>query len=444
MTKHKIQTFEELVAALTSNPDHLLGLEECSWLDFKESPYQLDTDKGKLDLAKDVSSFANADGGAIVLGVDTRRDDSLAIEVAETIKPIPSGLVVPDSIGKIVHDTVYPRVDVRVMRFAVPGTTGSIWVIHVPKTTPISFPHIVAKAILTPNGRPSQYFFSVYRRHEDRNAPFIPGEVWSWMNRAFNAPSIREAEDNKVGSSPKEDDSALDDDRAAVRSNVGESLYVLQIVPTAQSQEEIDRFYDGDPDSLQSALPKFRPLREHGFRFPVRRNTERSTDGSLRVAIQGHSSISVSRRGHVTAVASQELLTWATAKSAPTGQAWINPLALVEFTFETCRLWNDIVRPKIKALTAIKWRCGIEQVKGETQLMLPRKPLSGSAIVFGSSTFASSGADFLTDWKSVEAVDSGTLAFMILVEAYRWFGLGREFVPYSLNGRIEPELIARL
>lgn len=41
-----------------------LGLEECVWLDAKKSPYFLDQERHKNELAKDVSGFANTPQGA--------------------------------------------------------------------------------------------------------------------------------------------------------------------------------------------------------------------------------------------------------------------------------------------------------------------------------------------------------------------------------------------
>lgn len=54
--------------------DDLLGERERSWLDFKQSPYVLDGERGKSELAKDVTAVANSGGGCIVIGVRTRKD----------------------------------------------------------------------------------------------------------------------------------------------------------------------------------------------------------------------------------------------------------------------------------------------------------------------------------------------------------------------------------
>lgn len=42
----------------------LLGERERSWLDFKQSPYVLDEERGKSELAKDVTALTNSAGNA--------------------------------------------------------------------------------------------------------------------------------------------------------------------------------------------------------------------------------------------------------------------------------------------------------------------------------------------------------------------------------------------
>ena len=47
--------------------DALVGQKESSWIDFKRDGYPSKTDEGKLELAKDVASFANTSGGLIIM-----------------------------------------------------------------------------------------------------------------------------------------------------------------------------------------------------------------------------------------------------------------------------------------------------------------------------------------------------------------------------------------
>ena len=52
--------------------DRLVGEVENEWFDCKSQPYQLDAgDYAKRELAKDVTAFANAGGGYILIGFRT-------------------------------------------------------------------------------------------------------------------------------------------------------------------------------------------------------------------------------------------------------------------------------------------------------------------------------------------------------------------------------------
>ena len=51
--------------------DALIGEFESEWLECKSSPYQLEHDGQKLELAKDISGLANAEGGVLLLGFST-------------------------------------------------------------------------------------------------------------------------------------------------------------------------------------------------------------------------------------------------------------------------------------------------------------------------------------------------------------------------------------
>src|SRR5260370_41826673 len=92
----------------------LIGIAESVWLDAKECPYVLDTMKQKLEIAKDVSALANAVGGIIVLGFDTTRNPLTSGEHISEVRRFPICMVDPDRYRKIVHEYIYPPLDVVV------------------------------------------------------------------------------------------------------------------------------------------------------------------------------------------------------------------------------------------------------------------------------------------------------------------------------------------
>ena len=61
--------------------DELLGTGETRWLDFKTF-VDINKPKGRRDLAADIASFANSNGGALVVGVRTVQDPETSQEIA--------------------------------------------------------------------------------------------------------------------------------------------------------------------------------------------------------------------------------------------------------------------------------------------------------------------------------------------------------------------------
>src|SRR5262245_55612463 len=61
--------------------ERLVAFEEDDFLEAKgPRPYDLTTPKGRFELAKDVSAFANAGGGYLIIGVQHERMPTRSVE----------------------------------------------------------------------------------------------------------------------------------------------------------------------------------------------------------------------------------------------------------------------------------------------------------------------------------------------------------------------------
>jgi len=60
----------------------------------EREPYKLDEARWAGELAKDVAALANAEGGLIAVGLQTRRDNGN--DVIDVVKPVPATLVSAD------------------------------------------------------------------------------------------------------------------------------------------------------------------------------------------------------------------------------------------------------------------------------------------------------------------------------------------------------------
>ncbi|MFJ8590698.1 RNA-binding domain-containing protein [Streptomyces sp. NPDC093598] len=95
-------------AIVCGNPEALLGRKECKWLDVKSQPYKLGNYAADEELCKDVASFANLQGGLLVIGFSTvAKQDG---EIIETITPLLVTETNRDQYRKILRSRIKPYI----------------------------------------------------------------------------------------------------------------------------------------------------------------------------------------------------------------------------------------------------------------------------------------------------------------------------------------------
>lgn len=78
----------QIVTILKSGDfDELVGTVEDDHFECKAEPYRIEDEHQKFELAKDVSALANAQGGIILIGVQTERDSTRATDVISKVRP---------------------------------------------------------------------------------------------------------------------------------------------------------------------------------------------------------------------------------------------------------------------------------------------------------------------------------------------------------------------
>jgi hypothetical protein len=105
-------TVETIAAILTAgNLAGLQGLKEDQWFDAKRAPsYDLTTPGGRFELAKDVSSFANAEGGYIIIGLTTAEVPEEQTEQVNGFDLLAEDSFNGQAIQGVLAEYLYPRV----------------------------------------------------------------------------------------------------------------------------------------------------------------------------------------------------------------------------------------------------------------------------------------------------------------------------------------------
>lgn len=108
----------QLVSYLAAQQPHeIVGTPESEWVDSygvpPEGPYDLSTDKGKFELAKDITAFSNAGGGLLVCGLKAKKKQTELYEVAEKVTPFDKKVVDSTKYKDVITEYVRPLLKVK-------------------------------------------------------------------------------------------------------------------------------------------------------------------------------------------------------------------------------------------------------------------------------------------------------------------------------------------
>lgn len=151
----------------------LVGMIESVHLEAKSIPYDLDTPFGRFELAKDVVAFANAEGGHLIIGVVTEREESSQIDRLSGLRLLSPQAIDTDQLLGILRGHVYPfPSDLTIQHHsAVSSGTDGVYVIRVPRQPRDRGPFLVLKVVQ--DGAPLREIVVGYvERIGDSNEPF--------------------------------------------------------------------------------------------------------------------------------------------------------------------------------------------------------------------------------------------------------------------------------
>ena len=109
MNKFSIKELEKIINE--GNFDYLVGKIENNFFDCKKEIYDLKNNLVKRELAKDISSFANLNGGYILIGPQTKKSEYHFGDEIEKIKLVKQNLVNIDRYFDIAKEWIYPEIE---------------------------------------------------------------------------------------------------------------------------------------------------------------------------------------------------------------------------------------------------------------------------------------------------------------------------------------------
>jgi len=411
---------EDVLSALAEQrPDRLIDTYESAEIDFKSQPYQLDTDKGKWELSKDVAGLANLTGGVLVIGVRTVKTEGNFREVAKQLRPVPVAELNREKYHSIIRDQIRPAVDFDIAYYPDPGQGGKGYMtIHV-KPLPESERYALVRRMVTDEGQLVDSM-GVPVRDGDQTRWLSVDEVYRLLRdgQLASAPTRRETQATVIVETLNWDDAA---DRLVELKDWEDPLLIWQSRPQ-KSVDLLSRMWG--KDSISQALFDPHPIRPNGFNWYVLTQPKQFDGGAL--SSDGRRAIWVTPNGMVTAVATvnDEMLAWA-MQNRPGYPQRLNVLAVTELTLEYFRLVDE----RIVAGTETRYTHSIAMRKfaGDPPVVLPE----GLPNMVSSLSGRSTSQDTRYEFDQYIPANPERDAYDAMYRLYASFQLGPDRVPFA-------------
>lgn len=149
-------------------------IEESNTLDYKAAGALANTDRKKNELAKDVSAFANSNGGMIIYGIK-EYDDLGKSHLPEKLDPIQRDQISKEWLEQVISTRIQPKIE-KVEIFPITISESENTVVYVV---------VVSKSTTAHQASDNKY----YRRYNFQSEPMQDYEIRDVMNRT-SYPSI--------------------------------------------------------------------------------------------------------------------------------------------------------------------------------------------------------------------------------------------------------------
>ena len=173
--------------------DDLIGRAESATLEAKSQPLgHLDSDPAeRYELAKDVSALANGEGGHLVVGVQTERQDDRALDVLAHLALMPAEDFPRVRYEGVIKEHVYPRIQgLRVSFVVKAGESAGIGLVTVPKQHDDRKPFLIAR-VVDGDDVIKQIVFGLAQRVEDAAEPMTLAELHAAVRKGRDSIAVR-------------------------------------------------------------------------------------------------------------------------------------------------------------------------------------------------------------------------------------------------------------
>ena len=414
---------------------------ESDFFDCKREGYNLKHNSSKFELAKDVSAFANAAGGFILIGIETKKSGTSHCDEIVAIHPLEQNLCNPKQYIDIIAKWIYPKLkDIEAKWYPTKeNSKKGIFVIKIPVQPKIHKPFLISRTIQE-SGKLCEVLFGYSERKQENNDPktivelhqilrdglfykdyleFNFKELKMMVQKGMILPSVII---DKFSDIDKRIDAALN----AVRMNLKRAV-ILSAYP--DSPVNLETLFSSDSKSLKYNLENPPKIRERGFGLRTLDRARIIKGKFCRVTNRDRKVIDLYKDGALIAAlkADEDFLCWAMKGFI------INPVALVESIYNFVQLYELVISDMDKKPNNIYFRTDSHNfhLDNEKNYLAPGG-LNELGFIFADERRPAPDNSW-NDMLEIKTEDFkvASIAYEIVETLYIYFGIELEEIPYT-------------
>ncbi|MBI2177070.1 MAG: ATP-binding protein [Candidatus Tectomicrobia bacterium] len=429
--------------------ERLIGKIESESFDCKSSPYQLDNNNQKFEMAKDACAFANANGGIILIGARTRRSDVHSEDEIEALSPFPGDLINFERCLSIVDTQTFPRIEhIEAKWFPSSSNDGrGVAAFIIPKQPEELKPFLLTKP-MEGDIQTSGFTFGYAERRRAGTSHMNIQQFHSQLKMGGHSNLITQATQevqetlarvlerlNFSGSTQSPGESVETELNGRIEDAIGAAELndqpLVVIAASPYRRFEVTDLFEGRDNAMVRLLERPPELRPHGFDVTVGTESRIIRAQLRRSVMPGVRLLELWRDGTLIFVGTAESLCWGLS-NRPGQPLRINPLALVEMNYLFAELYHQIVTSANPEPTNFLFSFRIQNftVSDQPSLLAPGPLNSNQRFGFPNTRLAPDSCFQSRHQCDFRTLNPGMVAFCLVREIYNWFGHDNDAIPY--------------
>lgn len=439
----KINDLQKIIEE--KNFDALLGQPEDENFECKGEPYNVSIEKGKRELAKDISSFANGNGGYVFIGLKTKKSLFHSVDKVDIIKPFSEALLNSSQYHDILRYWVYPEIeniDIRWIK-ANKNKDKGIVIITIPKQKETNKPFLITKTLDENKNKKVEIIFGYSIRKRDTTQSLSVHDLQKNISIGLHYKQNLENKLEDIKSlveyiaggnrSQIENDTMGDfleerqDDALAHENLRNERVMIFSAF--LKEPNELKSLFSSDEKSIRKKLEKPPELRHGGWSLGtldaakiIRGEKIRVTNGSRKV-------IDLYKDGNLIFVGLANSRFFAHADQ---GSNRLNPVAIIEAMYCFLNFFKlvleDLEKPAKEFTVRIDFRNF--HLNGKKNFLNPYEIDSMAYLFNDEAKQAPDNNGYIEKTFLAENFDAAQVGYELIKKIYLWFGIEEDKIPY--------------